>query len=1210
MRSLFYLSLLLLLLISQAWAQSTVTIQGIITDSKGAILPDGERRVTINIYDSQNSKQPLWSDQQILVIKEGQFSTTLGNANPLTLDSGKKYWLGIKVDEEKEMTPRMPLNYAAKSGIGILTPGTFDWDLNGSNIYYDDGNVGIGTSTPSQLLEVSKNALGVRILVRNEGGGGGAGFEFIDDLSGADWKIKATQFGGFKIRDHANSLDVMGFDTNGNVGIGTLSPSAKLDVVGNIEVNGDVDINSDLNVDGGTLHVDGTNDRVGIGTTSPNHSFEVAGTSFFTGKMEIGGNTSFTGSLSIIQTGFGDIFEFSDNSNDNLVVSQPTNHNILFGPTTGLTNLHFRTNSTERLTITKDGAIGIGTTSPGAQLEVAGQVKITGGSPGLNKVLTSDVNGLATWQTPNGGSDGDWTVSGNNIFSAVSGNVGIGTNNPTSKLQVEGNVDINSDLDVDGGTLHVDSTNDRVGIGLNIPEEKLDVSGNIRASGTIQSGSSIVIDGSTNQITATGGTIRFDDENLTTTGTTTTNALILSGLDCSANANGGALTANASGVVSCSDDDSSSGSSDFSNGGEAGGADRTLGNADNFDLGFLTNNISRFHIQNDGKVGIGTTDPLDQLHIEGSGTFDASLRLTNTQGPQLSSWGISANNGFNQLIFSDRVNTTGRMFIGGDGNVGIADNRPDANLEVVDDFMVSSSAGADGDLFIVKNSGNVGIGKTSPQATLHVNSSSQTIALFQSSDQIAKLNIQGLNTLSGDVGISAVDSDLRLIAGNTFRMAVTGPGNVGIGTTNPVAKLEIGGVFSDNAGSGYSMVLGGNRWGFRISTNTNDEDFHIDRNLSGTPTPALTIDKVNGNLGIGTTNPTSRLQVDGNVDINSDLDVDGGTLHVDGTNHNVGIGTTNPLHFTGAGGPSTFTGNGVHIKASHQARLILEGDEVSSEWIDSGGDVNAKILSLLVDNGVASFQSKNDNLTTIMDNILSMDLGGNVGVGTATPSKKLHVDGDLRVGGILSLDAPGNSGIPGTPIEVLRIDSGSDTNIGTLAGANLTLSAGNSMRFFTNDPSFQQTKMVISSQGNVGIGNTGNNPSAQLHTTGSVRFANFGAGTLNTTANGELFVNSDVRLKAIKGNFSRGLTAILKIEPINYSWKQESGLDSKNTYTGFSAQNIQDVIPEAVNKDKQGNLTLSDRPIIAALINSIKELKMQNEELKQELKIIKMAIGK
>lgn len=81
--------------------------------------------------------------------------------------------------------------------------------------------------------------------------------------------------------------------------------------------------------------------------------------------------------------------------------------------------------------------------SPTARLDVVGQVRIRGGSPGVGKVLTSDADGKGTWTAPGalgGKDDGDWTISGTDLLSGVSGNVGIGVTSPLGKLHVRSGV--------------------------------------------------------------------------------------------------------------------------------------------------------------------------------------------------------------------------------------------------------------------------------------------------------------------------------------------------------------------------------------------------------------------------------------------------------------------------------------------------------------------------------------------------------------------------------------------------------------------------------------------------------------------------------------------------------------------------------------------------------------------------------------------------
>jgi len=74
-------------------------------------------------------------------------------------------------------------------------------------------------------------------------------------------------------------------------------------------------------------------------------------------------------------------------------------------------------------------------------VNIDGTMRIQGGNPGAGKVLSSDANGNASWQTLSGASA--WATSGNHIYSTNSGNVGIGTSTPAKKLEVSGDALIN-----------------------------------------------------------------------------------------------------------------------------------------------------------------------------------------------------------------------------------------------------------------------------------------------------------------------------------------------------------------------------------------------------------------------------------------------------------------------------------------------------------------------------------------------------------------------------------------------------------------------------------------------------------------------------------------------------------------------------------------------------------------------------------------------
>jgi hypothetical protein len=104
-----------------------------------------------------------------------------------------------------------------------------------------------------------------------------------------------------------------------------------------------------------------------------------------------------------------------------------------------------KTNNSEAARFTTAGFLGLGTPTPSARLHIVGSFLFNDGNQQNGYVLTTDANGNATWQDFPNNFANLWQQSGNNIYYNT-GFVGIGTNTPTSTLDVNGNASIGGEL--------------------------------------------------------------------------------------------------------------------------------------------------------------------------------------------------------------------------------------------------------------------------------------------------------------------------------------------------------------------------------------------------------------------------------------------------------------------------------------------------------------------------------------------------------------------------------------------------------------------------------------------------------------------------------------------------------------------------------------------------------------------------------------------
>jgi hypothetical protein len=302
------------------------------------------------------------------------------------------------------------------------------WTTSGSNIYYNSGNVGIGTTNPGEKLEVSGNVKATQIKAGNgsfgytASGDSWTGF----DLTGSNKRIILGVSQGqtrniFDIEDTTNWTHWMELRADGsayfagNVGIGTANPGYKLDVQGTgnflntLTLTGSGDTTYNINSwqamgryagwDANMLYLDGYGGFTsGVSVGSPGAStakFQVyGGTSYFGGNVGIG--TANPGAKLVVSGGNARFSAVSEGWSEGIRIEVPRNQwggvRLWRGDANfnGNWYIGYKNDSTDDLAfgsnnagtqvdnilyLTKAGNVGIGTANPGATLDINGTIR-------------------------------------------------------------------------------------------------------------------------------------------------------------------------------------------------------------------------------------------------------------------------------------------------------------------------------------------------------------------------------------------------------------------------------------------------------------------------------------------------------------------------------------------------------------------------------------------------------------------------------------------------------------------------------------------------------------------------------------------------------------------------------------------------------------------------------------------------------------------
>ncbi len=249
----------------------------------------------------------------------------------------RPYCLGIQVGNEPELSPRIALTSVGYSfsslradtaRVSVASLADTTWRHSGENIYRQSGNVGIGTAIPSNRLELAKPNVGVVFQVNTDDG-------------------LTRSYGQFETRNGRGDVVNMLVQEGGNVGIGTTTPSNRLEVAKpNIGIVFQVNTDDGLTRSYGQFEArNGRGDRinmivqdggnVGIGTANPSSRFVVHNNTGVAFQVTTDGINRSYGELEV-RNGRGDVVNMAvwDNGNVGIGTTNPTSKLHVEGTTT------------------------------------------------------------------------------------------------------------------------------------------------------------------------------------------------------------------------------------------------------------------------------------------------------------------------------------------------------------------------------------------------------------------------------------------------------------------------------------------------------------------------------------------------------------------------------------------------------------------------------------------------------------------------------------------------------------------------------------------------------------------------------------------------------------------------------------------------------------------------------------------------------------